>query len=106
MAASAPRSMTGSVSPSRYEVGAAKYASVSWSNPAETGMVEPRVSPDSRSIMCSSARPVRPLPSVNGWMVSNWACASARWTNSAEAPSARDVHVDDPGTVTTLPFSV
>jgi hypothetical protein len=32
-------------------------------------------------VAMTSARPVRPLPSANGWMVSNCACASAACTS-------------------------
>ena len=28
------------------------------------------------------ARPLRPLPSANGWIVSNWACAMAAWVSA------------------------
>ena len=34
--------------------------------------------------------PVRPLPSTNGWIVSNWACAIAAWTSGDSASSLQN----------------
>ena len=59
---------------------------VSVSRPADTGTVTLRVSPWPRSIAWISARPVRPLPSANGWIVSNWA-----WAIAACASNGRSV---------------
>jgi hypothetical protein len=53
-----------------------------------------------------SARPARPLPSTNGWIVSNCACAIAAWTAGGRASSLQNAHRsssrvgDEPGDVT------
>ena len=42
-------------------------------------------SPLRRDMSSTRARPVRPLPSAKGWIVSNWACTTAAWTSGQRA---------------------
>ncbi len=35
---------------------------------------------------------MRPLPSLNGWIVSNWACAIAAWTSNGTLVRAMNAH--------------
>lgn len=49
-------------------------------------------SPRRRSTRWISPRPVRPLPSANGWMVSNCACASAAWATAGSESSLQNAH--------------
>ncbi len=68
---------------------------MSTSSPDEIGTVTFRVTPRRRSIEWIDARPVRPLPSGNGWIVSNCAWARAAWTRGdVGAQSEPDEVVD------------
>ncbi len=47
--------------------------------------------PVRRSTMWIRHRPTRQFPSMNGWMVSNWACAIAAWASGGMSSRARNV---------------
>lgn len=55
------------------------------SSRAESGSAVVAVRPALRSSTWTSARPVLPLPSANGWIVSNWACVTAIFASAGRS---------------------
>ena len=100
-------STIGSESPCWYARIAVMYASTSCSRPAETGSVLHLRTSSWLRMRWRRTRPVRPLPSMNGWMVSNcaWTIAafaiaftSSRWAKATRSSRQASMRLGTGGT--------
>jgi len=70
----------------RYAVSPSAYPSCLVRSTTLIGRTTVGVRPRRVRTVWISARPTRPLPSANGWIVSNWAWVSAAWISGACRP--------------------
>ena len=77
-AASANKRISGPASPSRYAASTSKYVSLFATRAEARGTTTCEVAPRRLKTVLINALPIRPFPSVKGWIDSNWA-----WTMAA-----------------------